>query len=887
MHIKGIQTFKGRNIYSHKPVVKMVIDICEFNNKDTKDIPGFNEKLIKSFPGIEKHYCSLGFEGGFGVRLREGTYIGHVTEHLAIELQNLLGYNVHYGKTRIITQPSIYYLVFEYENEKCGVECGRAALKIADCFAKGQEIDIENIINNFHKIAVETNLGPSTRAIYEEAKKRGIPITRIGNDSLLQLGYGINSRRIQASMTDAPSCISVDVAGNKYLTKQILMENKISVPYGDIAYSEDNALDIACEMGYPLAVKPLDANQGKGVTVDIQNNDQLIAAYREALKFSKAVMVERFIKGKDYRVLVVGDKVAAVSERRPPCVVGDGKLSVRELVDELNKDPLRGEDHEKPLTKVKLDEAAGLVLSKQGIGEGYIPKKGETIILRQNGNLSTGGTASDCTDIIHPNNINIAVKAVKALGLDIAGVDIITDDISAPLNQSNGAVIEVNAAPGLRMHLSPTQGKPRNIASDILDFMYPSNSDGTIPIVSITGTNGKTTTTRLIRHTIALTGKKVGMTCTSGVYVGDECLLRGDNTGPVSARMILARRDVEAVVLETARGGIVRKGLGYDLADVGVITNISDDHLGIDGIESIEDLAFVKSLVIEAIKPDGYAVINADDKMAGYLLNRVKGKVILFSTNEKNPLVEEHSKNGGQVVFIRDNFICIKNGKEKTKLINIEQIPITYGGMVECNIENSLAAVAALYALNLPLNIINKGLYTFRPDLKLNPGRFNIFEMGNFKVMLDYGHNSAGYSAVINFARKIGSTRLVGVIGVPGDRLDRNIRDIGQICGNSFSCIYIKEDRDLRGRKPGEVADLLYDSVIKSGMNKENIKVIHSELKALESAVLDAQPGDLIIMLYEEFDAAVELINRLKNELEQNSIPSIEKIEETINLKTV
>lgn len=874
MQIYSMQHFSGRNIYSHKPVIKMVLNIGEYYKAPTKDIEGFNDKLLDMFPGLGKHYCSLGYEGGFVERLREGTYIGHVTEHLVLELQSLMGYDVHYGRTRVIQEPSLYYLVYEYENEKCGIECGRAAVTIISSLAAGKDIDIGQILENLRKITVESELGPTTKSIYDECKRRGIPVFRLGNESLLQLGYGKYRRLIAASLSDAPSCISVDIAGNKHLTKQLLMDNNIPVPYGDVAYTEESAVAIADEIGFPVVVKPYNGNQGKGVSINLRSEHEVRIAYKEALKFSSAVIVERYITGRDYRILVIGGKVAAVAERRPPFVTGDGVHTIKELVDMENNNPLRGDDHEKPLTRIKLDNVTKHVLSRYGVNEEYIPASGEKIVLRDNGNLSTGGTARDCTDEIHPYNCHIAVKAARIIGLDIAGIDITAEDISIPLDQTNGALIEVNAAPGLRMHLYPTEGRRRNIAGDILDMMFPQGQPFTIPIVAVTGTNGKTTTTRLIRHTLALTGKKVGMTCSSGVYIGNECILKGDNTGPVSARMVLSSSEVEAAVLETARGGIVKRGLGYDLADVGVITNISDDHLGMDGIDTLEELAYVKSLVIEAVKPDGYAVINADDGMAEYMIGRARSRVVLFSATPQNPLLLRHMEAGEKAVYLEDNAIYIYNGTRKILLMQADEIPITFGGIVECNIENSLAAVSALHSLDVPIGFIRRGLKTFRPDPVTNPGRFNIFDMGSFKVMLDYGHNPAGYNAVIKFIRKIGAKRLVGVIGAPGDRLDRNIREVGEICGRVFSKIYIKEDRDLRGRSPGEVAGILYEGVVGSGMKKEGIIIMNSELKALEAAMLDAQPGDLIVMLYEEFEPAVELINSFKQEMDQSALDS-------------
>lgn len=882
MQIHSIQSFPGRNIYSHKPVVKMILDLDELHDVESKDIEGFNSKILNAFPGLGKHHCSLGYEGGFADRLKEGTYFGHIIEHIILELQNMTGYEVNFGKTRLLEAPSIYMVIYEFINERCGMECGRTAVDIVSKLVSGRNVDINSIKTDIRRISIENDLGPSTQTVFEEARRRGIPVSRLGDESLLQLGYGKYSRFVEASLTDTTTCITADIAGNKHLTKRLLMDSNIPVPNGDIAYTEYSAVALAREIGYPVVVKPLDCNQGKGVTLGINSEEQIRIAYREALRYSKTVIVEKYIKGRDYRILVVGGKVTAVSERKPPFVVGDGIRTISELIEQENRNPLRGDDHERPLTRIRLDGVVRDYLLKNGMDEKYIPAGGEAVYLRGNGNLSTGGTARDCTELIHPANSAIAVKAAKIIGLDIAGVDMTTEDISTSITGTGGAVIEINAAPGLRMHVYPSEGKSRNVAADILDMIFPSDRPCSIPIVSITGTNGKTTTTRLIAHTLGLSGMKVGMTTTSGVYIGNECVLKGDNTGCMSARMVLSNREIDAAVLETARGGIVRRGLGYDMADVGVITNISDDHLGLDGINSLEELAYVKALVIEAVRPDGNAVLNADDPMTGYLLKRAVSEVILFSKDPDNPLVQEHIRKGLCVVYVNRGMIYKQKQNLCTPVIAVKDIPITFGGMAECNIENSLAAISSLFGLNMNVDVIKAGLQSFVPDIGTNPGRFNIFDMGNFKVMLDYGHNTAGYSSVIGFIRKLGAERLVGVIGVPGDRLDRNIYEIGKISAKAFSYVIIKEDGDLRGRQPGEVAGILYNAVVGNGMKKDDVRIINSELKALETAILDAKPGDLIVMFYEELEPALEMVTKFKKELEKDTVMMPEMIQENV-----
>lgn len=854
MDILDLKIYKGRNIYSHRPVMKMVLDIGKHGNYPTKDIDGFNEKLINILPSLKTNCCGLGYEGGFIEKLESGTYLAHVVEHVILEMQFLLGYDVRYGKTRVIEEPSIFYLVYEYQNEVCGLECGKAAVFILNCLINGEDIDINEFLEYLKRVSIENELGPSASSIVEEAKKRNIPVTRIGNESLIQLGYGKSSRIIESTLTDATSCISADIASNKQLTKLILKDNQIPVPVGKVVYSEIYAKVAADEIGRPVVIKPYDGNQGKGVHLNLESDEQILSAFKEASKYSNKIIVEQFIKGKDYRILVIGDKVRVVSERLPALVVGDGINSIEKLVEITNQDENRGEHHEKPLTKIKLDEAVLNVLSKKGFDKNYIPSAGEKVVLRENANLSTGGTAIDCTDIIHPDNQDVAVRAAKAIGIDIAGIDVVIEDIAQSIHTSGGVVVEVNAAPGIRMHLFPSQGKPRNVAKDIVDMFYP--NDFYFPIISVTGTNGKTTTARLVSHVLSIMGKTVGMTSTSGIYIQGKCILKGDNSGPISAKTLLSNKTIDAAVLETARGGIVREGLGYDLADIGIITNISEDHLGTDEIETLEDLAFVKSLVVEAIKPNGYAVLNADDAMTDYILKRVKVKTILFGKSE------DSFKNYADFiqVYQSDGVIKIKNGESIINVLRVDEIPITYGGLVECNIENCLTAISALYGLSVPIETIVTGLKSFTD----NSGRFNLFEMKGYKVMLDYAHNKAGYEAVIKTLKGFNYKRLVGIIGMPGDRPNDAIESVGSLCANVFDVIYIKEDVDLRERNKGEVAQLFYDSIQKANPFRSSVKVLDNEISALNTAISDVKEGDLIVVLYEKLGPLVDLLNKQK-----------------------
>lgn len=849
--------FPGRNIYSHRPVVKMVVDIGKFGNIPTKYIKGFNEKLLSAFPGLQTNCCGLGFEGGFLKRLTSGTCLGHVLEHVILEMQYMLGYDVRYGKTRVIKEPNIYYLVFEYLNEVCAMECAKAAVFILNRFIRGENADIRNIFDHLARVSLDGELGPSTMAIVNEAKKRNIPVERIGHESFVRLGYGKYSRIIESTLTDATSCISADIASNKQLTKSLLKEHGIPTPSGKVVFSEISAVMAAEQIGKPIVIKPFDSNQGKGVYLNLKTISEIKEAFKNASKFSNGIIVERFIPGRDFRILVVGGRVSAAAERLPASVTGDGRHTIKELVNIVNSDINRGEHHEKPLTKIKLDSMTIDLLQKHGLCENSIPKKGQIITLRQNGNLSTGGTAIDCTDIIHPENAKLAVEAAKAIGIDIAGIDIVAEDISKPIKSTGGAIVEVNAAPGIRMHLYPSVGKPRNVAKDIINFLFPSDIDCQVPIVSVTGTNGKTTTVRLIHHVLKLCGKTVGMTNTSGSYIGDKCICRGDNSGPLSAKLLLSNKEIDAAVLETARGGIIRKGLGYDLADVGIITNITEDHLGLDGIETLEDLAFVKSLVVEAVKENGAAVLNAEDSMTPWILKRVKARLFLFYKCKKPAWLGEINEYVS--AFTNNGKIKINDRERTLEVIDVDDIPITCGGLVECNIENCLAAVSGLYALGVPVAVISDGLRSFTD----NAGRFNLYELDGFRIMLDYGHNPAGYEQVIKSCKKLGWNNLIGVIGMPGDRQDSAIRAVGEMCADAFSRIIIKEDEDLRGRKPGDVAGIFHDSILSRGYDKNAVTIINREFDAVKAAISLASSGDLVVILYEKLEPIQKYLESL------------------------
>lgn len=875
MRLIDTRVYTGRNLYSHKLCIKLTVDVEDLYDTPTRDIEGFNERLLEALPGLKKHHCSLGYEGGFADRLKEGTYLPHVLEHMIIEMQNNLGFkNVKYGKARCV-EKNIYNVIYEYELEEAGLLCAEKAIECINSCLGGIVYDMKKTMEQLEKDIAGVRLGPSTKGIYDEARLRKIPVLRIGKQSILQIGYGKKQRRVEATLTDATSCIAVDIACDKSMTRQLLGDACLPVAEGGLADNLGDVLRLCDKIGYPVVIKPLDGNQGKGVTVGIDNDNIAIMAYALASRINRRVIVEKHVEGKDYRILVVNKKVVAVSLRMPPCVIGDGEHSIWELIEMENENPLRGYGHEKPLTKIVIDDIMVNYLRSRKMSLEYVPNSGEQILLRFNANLSTGGVAKDCTDIIHPDNIEIAVRAAETVGLDVAGVDVYTRDISESIRSNGGVILEVNAAPGIRMHMHPSFGKSRNVASQIIDYMFPNEESCSIPIVSVTGTNGKTTTTRIIAHALSLKGLCTGMTTTSGIYINNKCILKGDTTGPDSARAILMDKKIEAAVLETARGGIVRRGLGYDLADVGVVTNISEDHLGIDGINTMEELIDAKSLVVEAVKDNGYAVLNADDPSVNILSEHVKCSIIYTSKNPENLILKKHILDGGKGVFLRNDFICFGDGEKVEPIVNIKEIPCTMEGKLEYNIENSMCAAAACIGINLDTETISKALKTFFLDDAQNPGRFNIYSFNNFKVVVDYGHNIGGYNAVLEGLKKMEHKRLVGVIGVPGDRQDNNIIQVGSISGCGFDYIYIKEDEDKRGRKTGEVAGLLELGVRASGKDKNACQVILNEGEALRTAMERARDGDIIVVFYENYDLILNTINSFKADSGETLVQNI------------
>lgn len=859
----SFKVFQGKNIYSHKKCIRLNLDLEGYCEIPSKEIEGFNEKLIGILPELEKHRCGIDEDRGFIKRLTEGTYLAHITEHIVIALHNMIGVEISYGKAREVSGDN-YYVIYQYEYAKTGVEAGDMAVDLINSLINKKNFDLDLRLNRLKQILMSEQLGVSTFNICNEAKKRGIPVLKIGEDSIFQLGYGKYSNIIQATLGNNTSAIAVDIAQDKLLTKQMLKLQCIPVASGIKVGSKTEAVLFAEDIGYPVVLKPQFGNQGKGVIANIEDEDELSSAYQLLAKDYKDLIIEKHIAGRDYRICSVYGDIIAVSERIPPYVLGDGISSIEKLINNLNEDPRRGEDHEKELTKIKIDDTLIAYLKQKEYSlDSILPKK-EKLNLKDNANLSTGGFAIDCTELISDENIEICKRAASAIGLDICGIDVRCEDIGKPINEG-GVIIEVNAAPGIRMHHNPCIGTKRNVAGYIVDKLFQ-DMPKSIPLVAVTGTNGKTTTTRLISHILSIAGHNVGMTTTSGIYIDNKCIYKGDTTGPRSALTVLTNKNIDAAVLETARGGIIREGLAYDLADVAIITNITEDHLGIDEVETIEDLAKVKALVGEAVKEDGYVVINGDNDMSISILNRFKSNIIIFSKDKFNEAMRTNIKNGGYGVYIDDGNVMVQKKNSIEKLIDIKSIGITIKGILKYNIENAMAAIGAAVGLDLDYDIIRQGLTTFYCNQDQNPGRFNVYFVNNTMVVLDYGHNIEGYKCVLDGLKHIKHKKLIGVIGVPGDRLDNDILEVGKCAGENFDHIFIKEDTDKRGRTEGEVADLLEKGVLKSKFNSINIKKVLSETKAFEAALNFAGPEDIIIVFFEKSEPLIEIMERRVNQ---------------------
>jgi cyanophycin synthetase len=864
MRIERIRTLAGPNVYTYRPALLMRLDLEDLAERESRELSGFNERLLELLPGLREHTCGKGYRGGFVERLDEGTYFGHVVEHVAIELTAPAGVPVAHGKTRYSGTPGVYNVVVEYKAETATEYLLRVAVELVEALVKGEAYPLEEKLREARSLVARYELGPSTRAIVDAASRRNIPAFRLGTDSLVQLGYGKHRRFIQAAMCDRTSAVGVEIAGDKELTKKLLEQVSIPVPRGALVTTEEEALAALRSLGAPVVVKPLDGRQGLGVSLNLSTPEEVLLGFHIAREYSRHVLVEELFEGRNYRVLVVGGRVVAASERTPCAVTGDGAHTLRELIDIANLDPQRGEGHEKPLTQIVVDEIMLACLGKAGRCLDDVPGAGEVVYLRESINLSTGGTAKDVTDEAHPTVKDMCERAARVVGMDICGVDLVLRDISEPIGSSGGGVIELNAAPGLRMHLFPSEGQSRDVGAAIVEMLYPRGADGRIPVISITGTNGKTTVTRMIGHVLNESGLTTGMTTTDGIYIGGRCVAEGDTTGPQSARTVLSDPSVEVAVLETARGGITRRGLGYDWSDVAVLTNIRPDHIGQDGIETLDDLVHIKSLVAERVRDGGTLVLNADDEEVSRLLEipRVREgekRVVYFSAHENHLLIKRHLDEGGRAYFVRDGWVVEADGQESRRVLEVASVPATMGGTAKFQVSNVVAAVAACRSQGVAVEQIASSLAEFR-SAEHNPGRGNLFRVasGGY-VMLDYGHNADAFAAVCQMAAQWEGRRVTGIIGVPGDRDDTIIEEAGRIAARGFHRLVIKEDADTRGREPGEVARLLCEAAASEAPERE-CRIVLDDTEALSQELRLLQGGDVVVMFYDKLEPLLRVL---------------------------
>jgi cyanophycin synthetase len=878
LRILETRVLRGPNTWWRSPAITLLVDLGELEDWPSNKIPGFNDALIALIPSLEEHACSLGRRGGFVSRLQDGTWLGHVAEHVAIELQSMAGTEAHLGKTRSAGGRGRYNVVFEYRDEDVGREAGRLAVALVNHLVAPDEapLDFAEELEGLILLADRRAFGPSTQALVDEALSRDIPYIRLDRHSLVQLGQGVHQQRIRATMTSRTPAIAVDLASDKSLTNALLSSAGLPVPRSQVVRTVDGAVDAAHEIGFPCVVKPLDGNHGRGVGLNLRSDTEVRKAFKPAYDESRRgdVVVESYVKGNDYRVLIVGGKMAACAERVPASVVGDGKLTVAQLVDKENADPRRGIGHEKVLTRIKITPAAEELVAKQGYAMDAVPPKGTRVKLASTGNMSTGGTSIDRTHEAHPDNVEIAETAARVIGLDVAGIDFIVPDIAVPVREQGGAIVEVNAAPGFRMHTHPTDGEPQYVAKPVIDLLFAPGSNARIPIIGVTGTNGKTTTVRMIGHILKLMGRRVGMTTTDGIVVDGRLIRKGDMSGPKSAQMILQNPSVDTAVFEVARGGILREGLGYDRNDVAVVTNVTGDHLGLRGVETMSQLAHVKSVLVDAVPRNGAAVLNADDDLVVRMARQCRGRVVLFSMarDQSEPgfdRVKGHCGRGGAAMVLQQTdegeLVVLRHADRTMPLLYTHLIPATFGGRARMNVANALAAAAAAWASGAHLHDIRQGLRTFTTSFFQAPGRLNEIEVDGYKVILDYCHNVDGMRRLTEFVEAMvhgnGANpggRAIGVIGIPGDRRDDDHHEYGRLAGLVFDEIVIREDKNLRGRKPGESAALVLAGVRQAQKQKGRVRdatIVTNEQEAAVAGMRLAVPSDLVVLCSDDIQA--------------------------------
>ena len=893
MELLERRVYRGPSLYAHFPVVRLTVDLGALEEWPSGKIPGFSQRLVAAMPSLHTHTCSVGSAGGFVQRLTEdgGTWLGHVLEHVALELQQLTGANVVFGKTRGEGTPGRYHVVYEYEEERVAEAAGELALRLLHHLLPLElrpahlgepdpaepAFDFEKELVELIELAQRRQLGPSTGALVRAAEARDIPWMRLNDYSLVQFGHGKYQKRIQATVTSETRHIAVAIASDKEETNRILGDLGLPVPRQHLVRSAEAAVRAATRLGFPVVVKPLDANHGRGVSLDLKTEAEVQLAFEKARQHARSVVVESFLAGFDHRMLVVNGELVAVAKRVPGHVVGDGEHTIAELVEIVNSDPRRGIGHEKVLTRIELDPQGERLMTAKGATRDTVLPAGEIFFLRGTGNLSTGGTAIDLTDVVHPDNREMAVRAAKAIGLDVCGVDFITSDVSQSHREVGGGICEINAAPGFRMHVAPTEGTARDVASPVMDMLFPPGTPSRIPIAAVTGTNGKTTTARMLAHIQKMNGHTVGLSTTDGVYIDGERTVAGDMTGPHSAQMVLRDPSVDLAVLETARGGLLRAGMGYRSCNVGAVLNVTEDHLGSRGVTTLEQLAEVKRIVVEVTRD--CAVLNADDRLCLRMADHTNAARIAYVTmNPRHELVRQHLRAGGLAAVLEEGIngqmITLYDKGAHLPLLWTHLIPATIEGKALHNVQNAMFAAVMAHAMGVKIENIRQGLRTFDTSYYQVPGRTNVFDDLPFKVILDYAHNPAAVQVMADLALRLEcSGRRVCVLSAPGDRRDEDIRAIAEIAGGAFDHIILRRDDDLRGRAPDEVPSMMRDQLLALGFAPERIEVIPDEHAAIDAALRFCKRGDLLVAFADMISRSWKQVIYFKADSREKSSP--------------
>lgn len=860
MEILEHRALRGPNFYARFPVTYMLLDIQELEESPSDEIPGLADRLKQLMPTLIEHRCSPGVRGGFFQRLDRGTWAGHIVEHIAIELQSLAGMEVGFGKTRETTKRGVYSVVYKHLDEECGLRAGEMAVEILQALISSEAVELETFIQTLRELREQNLLGPSTGSIVMEAARRDIPFQRVNSQSHVMLGQGHHQKAIQASMTSSTKARGVAIAADKEWTKNILDEAGISVPKGRSVSTLEEAVRVAEKIGYPVVAKPLDANHGRGITTDVKDASELETAFHSAKKHHDRVVIERFLVGRDHRVLVINGELVAAARRDPAHVMGDGKSTVQELVNKVNADPRRGFGHEKMLTMIHIDDNSHRMLRTQNLTLDSVPERGQEVVLKSTANLSTGGTATDVTDDVHPSIRFMATRIARMVDLDIMGIDIVAPHLREPLGSIGGGIVEVNAGPGLRMHLEPTHGPKRNVAANIIDMMFP-EGNGRIPTVAVTGTNGKTTTVRLISHILKLAGERVGLASTGSVEIENQIIMRGDYSGPLGAQAVLRDPSVTSGVIEVARGGILRRGIGVDKVDVGILLNIGRDHIGEGDIHDLEDLLRLKATVVDIA---GRPVLNVDDELVlQWHEQKCKVPAILCSQDPNHPAFEGVET----CVTVENGAIVIKQGRSSFRVAELVDVPITMSGRAKFNVENCLAAVGAACALGITEETVRAGLQTFNSTPGQNPGRMNQFDIGDIRVLLDFGHNAAAIRAldeVLPFLKPRPDGRILRVAYLAGNRLDEDLKDLGVALAKNCDKLWIS-DPDPRGRDEGATSAIIAAGAKQAGLNDVSTAV--QEWDNFEACFAAAEPGDLLVFQCEDHKGIIERVRQMQEAL--------------------